>query len=132
MLSLLRHLNGVELGQRRCDYLLLGPLTSFYDENVPLYEARLLFRSFRQELGRLCEGKGILLLVCQQPAVAHQRRFAGQLVEMADQVFGCREKGHHLFVQREKGQRKAMVFPDKEDSSLPLEEQFLCGLSPDL
>ncbi len=134
MLSLLRHLTRGETEPGNRDYLLLGPLTSFYDENVPLYEARSLFQVFRQELDHLSGGKGILLLVCQQPALTHQRRFVGQLAEMADQVFYCQEKDHRLLVLREKrrGKQATEVLCGTGNHSIPFTAHPLYDLPPDI
>jgi hypothetical protein len=131
---LLRHLTRDETERRNRDYLLLGPLTSFYDENVPLYEAHSLFQVFRQELDRLSGGQGILLLVCQQPALTHKRRFVGQLAEMADQIFCCQEKGHRLLVFREKRRTKQAkeILCEAKSPSIPLAAHLLCDLPPDI
>jgi hypothetical protein len=132
MLSLLRHATKDEAESRNRDYLLLGPLTSFYDENVPLYEARALFQVFRQELDRLPGGKGILWLVCQQPALTHRRRFVGQLTEMADQVFCGQESDRRLIVYQEKPRAKQAkeVLCGTKSCSSPLLDHPHCDLLP--
>lgn len=96
MLSLLRRLPGNHGGIGFSPYLLLGPLTSFYDENVPDYEAKTLVRQLVQELERLA-GAGIpLLVVCQQPVVTRRRFFARELARQADVLLSLKDVEHCL------------------------------------
>jgi hypothetical protein len=91
MLSLLKRLVSVVLVESQSPCILLGPLTAFYDENIPLFEARAMFRSFCQELDRLGKQGIPVVLVCQQPPVSSQRLFVRQLATLADVVASCRE-----------------------------------------
>jgi len=69
--------------------LLLGPLTTFYDESVPNYEAWTIFRAFVNELKRLSQAGFRLLLACQQPAATTDRVFVKKLKLCALGVASC-------------------------------------------
>jgi hypothetical protein len=91
MLSLIRKAQSAVRQWRSQLILLLGPLTTFYDESVPNYEAQAIFRSFQQELNRLEEMGFRLLLACQQPNAPTQRAFIRQLKASALGVVSCWE-----------------------------------------
>jgi hypothetical protein len=91
MLSLIRKAQSAVRQWRSQLVLLLGPLTTFYDESVPNYEAQAIFRSFQQELNRLGEIGLQLLLACQQPNGPTQRAFVRQLKVSALGVVSCWE-----------------------------------------
>ena len=65
MLSLIRQVEKAAKQWNNPLLVLLGPLTAFYDESVPSYEAWTLFRSFQKELDRLTQAGFRLLLACQ-------------------------------------------------------------------
>jgi|WetSurMetagenome_2_1015567.scaffolds.fasta_scaffold247029_1 hypothetical protein len=92
MLSLMRHLSQMKSKPAGFDCLFLGPVTSFYDENIPRYEIRALFHLFQQELETLYDQGCRLWLICPQPALENGRRFVRALIARADRVFCCREE----------------------------------------
>jgi hypothetical protein len=96
MISLLRKVPGNQGDNVFAPCLLLGPLTSFYDENVPDYEAQRLMRQCGQELSRLAAAGIPLLVVCQQPGVARRRFFARELARRADALLSFRDVEHCL------------------------------------
>jgi hypothetical protein len=103
MLSLVRHLSQMKSKPASFECVFLGPVTSFYDENIPLYEARALFHLFQQELETLYDQGCRLWLICPQPALENGRRFVRSLIARADRVFCCREKS--------KGRQRHFIIP---------------------
>src|SRR3990172_4725626 len=93
MLSLVQKIESADQLWRSPFILLLGPLTAFYDESVPHYEAWKLFRTFQRELKRLTASGFRLLLSCQQPSAATKRNFVQQLKASAHGIASCWEMG---------------------------------------
>ena len=91
MLSLVRQIESAGRLWKSPFILLLGPLTTFYDESVPHYEAWKLFRTFKRELNRLTAAGFRLLLSCQQPSAATKRDFVQQLKASAQGMASCWE-----------------------------------------
>ena len=91
MLSLVRQIESAGRLWKSPFILLLGPLTTFYDESVPHYEAWKLFRTFQRELNRLTAAGFRLLLSCQQPSAATKRDFVQQLKASAQGIASCWE-----------------------------------------
>jgi hypothetical protein len=91
MLSLIRQIESAGRLWKSPFILLLGPLTTFYDESVPHYEARKLFRAFQRELNGLTAAGFRLLLSCQQPSAATKRNFVQQLKTSARGIASCWE-----------------------------------------
>jgi hypothetical protein len=91
MLSLVRQIESADKLWKSPFILLLGPLTTFYDESVPHYEAWKLFRAFQRELNRLSAAGFRLLLSCQQPSAATKRDFVQQLKASAQGIASCWE-----------------------------------------
>ncbi|HVN77512.1 MAG TPA: hypothetical protein VMW38_00810 [Terriglobia bacterium] len=89
MLSLIRQVEKAARQWNSCLILLLGPLTTFYDESVPNHEAWAIFRAFVSELNRLSQAGFRLLLACQQPAAATGRVFVKKLKLCALGVASC-------------------------------------------
>ena len=89
MLSLIRQVEKAARQWNSLLILLLGPLTAFYDESVPNYEAWTIFRAFVNELNRLSQAGFRLLLACQQPAAATGRAFVKKLKSCALGVASC-------------------------------------------
>ncbi|MCX5890175.1 MAG: hypothetical protein NTY36_12055 [Deltaproteobacteria bacterium] len=67
-----------------CLVLLLGPVSLFYDEQVPLAERRRLFRDLTQLLGRIKSQAALLLLQPLMPKEAANRHFGKLLAPMID------------------------------------------------
>jgi hypothetical protein len=67
MLSLVRQIKSAGKLWESPFILLLGPLTTYYDESVSHYEAWKLFRAFQRELNSLTAAGFRLLLSCQKP-----------------------------------------------------------------
>ena len=67
-----------------CLVLLLGPVSLFYDEQVPLTERRRLFRDLTQLLGRIKSQAALLLLQPLMPKEAANRHFGKLLAPMID------------------------------------------------
>ena len=67
-----------------CLVLLLGPVSLFYDEQVPLAERRRLFKDLTQLLGRLKLQAALLLLQPLLPKEAANRHFGRLLAPMID------------------------------------------------
>ncbi len=85
-----------------CLVLLLGPVSLFYDEQVPLPERRRLFQELTQLLGRIKPQAALLLLQPLLPREANNRHFGKLLaplldyfVEMGSSVAGLGES-HRL------------------------------------
>ena len=91
MLSLVRQIKSAGKLWESPFILLLGPLTTFYDESVPHYEAWKLFRAFQRELNSLTAAGFRLLLSCQQPSAATKRDFVQQLKASARGIASCWE-----------------------------------------
>lgn len=91
MLSLMRKVESASRRWKSPFILLLGPLTAFYDESVPNYEAWALFRSFQEELEHLNRVGFRLLLACQQPSATTKRTFVQQLKASARGIASCWE-----------------------------------------
>ena len=89
-----------------CLVLLLGPVSLFYDEQVPLPERRRLFQELTQLLGRIKSQAALLLLQPLLPKEANNRHFGKLLaplldyfVEMGSSVAG-RGESHRLLPLR--------------------------------
>lgn len=67
-----------------CLVLLLGPVSLFYDEQVPLAERRRLFRDLTQLLGLIKSQAALLLLQPLMPKEANNRHFGKLLAPMID------------------------------------------------
>jgi len=91
MLSLVRQIKSAGKLWESPFILLLGPLTTFYDESVPHYEAWKLFRAFQRELNSLTAAGFRLLLSCQQPSATTKRDFVQQLKASARGIASCWE-----------------------------------------
>jgi hypothetical protein len=70
-----------------CLVLVLGPVSLFYDEQVPLAERRRLFQDLVQTLGALKTRHPLLLLQPRLPPGAPNRGFGRMLRPLVD-VFG--------------------------------------------
>jgi hypothetical protein len=64
--------------------LVLGPVSLFYDEQVPLAERRRLFRELVQLLARVKAGHPLLLLQPPRPRGAANRHFGRLLAPLLD------------------------------------------------
>jgi hypothetical protein len=64
--------------------LLLGPVSLFYDEQVPLGERRRLFQDLVSHLARIKTGSALLLLQPLLPRAAHNRHFGRLLAPVMD------------------------------------------------
>jgi hypothetical protein len=67
-----------------CLVLVLGPVSLFYDEQVPLAERRRLFRELTQLLGRIKTRAALLLLQPLMPKEAANRHFGRLLAPVLD------------------------------------------------
>ncbi len=67
-----------------CLVLVLGPVSLFYDEQVPLAEQRRLFRDLTQILGRIKAEAALLLLQPLIPREAANQHFGKLLTPMLD------------------------------------------------
>ena len=67
-----------------CLVLLLGPVSLFYDEQVPLPERRRLFQELTQLLGRIKSQAALLLLQPLLPKEANNRHFGKLLAPLLD------------------------------------------------
>jgi hypothetical protein len=76
-----------------CLVLLLGPVSLFYDEQVPLPERRRLFQDLTQLLGRIKSQTALLLLQPLLPREAGNRHFGKLLAPLLDYLVevGSRE-----------------------------------------
>lgn len=124
MLTLMKRIADAPPGCSPC--LLLGPLTSFYDENIPRYEARTMFGAFCRELKRLEEQGLPLLLACQQPVATNQRLYVRPLLELADVVVRGMEAAwlvnHQPQLTGIAGQRAAATRGKKECFTVTVEK----------
>jgi hypothetical protein len=83
--------------------VLLGPCTTFFDENVPFKDALLLFRRLLSKIEALCTHGPLLLMA--QPLDGYQRRrlsFARalvQTVELGIRVFTVEGRRHVQLVK---------------------------------
>jgi hypothetical protein len=67
-----------------CLVLLLGPVSLFYDEQVPLAERRRLFKDLTHLLSRIKSQAALLLLQPALPKEAGNRRFGKLLAPLID------------------------------------------------
>ena len=67
-----------------CLVLVLGPVSLFYDEQVPLPERRRLFRDLTQLQGRIKPQAALLLLQPLLPKAANNRHFGKLLAPLID------------------------------------------------
>jgi hypothetical protein len=67
-----------------CLVLILGPVSLFYDEQVPLAERRRLFRELTQLLARIKSQAALLLLQPLMPKEAANRHFGRLLAPLLD------------------------------------------------
>jgi hypothetical protein len=67
-----------------CLVLLLGPVSLFYDEQVPLTERRRLFRDLTRLLSRIKSQAALLLLQPRMPKEAANRHFGKLLAPLLD------------------------------------------------
>ncbi len=67
-----------------CLVLLLGPVSLFYDEQVPLPERRRLFQDLTQRLGLIKSEAALLLLQPLMPKEADNRHFGRLLAPLID------------------------------------------------
>jgi hypothetical protein len=79
-----------------CLVIVLGPVSLFYDEQVPLAERRRLFRDLTQLLGRIKSQAALLLLQPLMPREAANRHFGKLLAPMIDYLVevGNQVEGH--------------------------------------
>ena len=123
MLSLVRQVESASKLWRSPFILLLGPLTTFYDESVPHYEAWKLFRAFQRELNGLTAAGFRLLLACQQPRAATKRDFVQQLKASARGIASCGEV--ELTAAPTASLPAAFVPPTKRSSQRGIATSFL-------
>jgi hypothetical protein len=64
--------------------LVLGPVSLFYDEQVPLHERRRLFGDLVQHLRRIKAQSALLLLQPRLPRAANNQHFGRRLVPVID------------------------------------------------
>jgi hypothetical protein len=64
--------------------LVLGPVSLFYDEQVPLAERRRLFQDLVTHLSRIKTQSALLLLQPRLPRVAHNQHFGRLLIPVLD------------------------------------------------
>lgn len=123
MLSLVRQIESAGRLWKSPFILLLGPLTTFYDESVPHYEAWKLFRAFQRELNYLTAAGFRLLLSCQQPSAATKRGFVQQLKASARGIASCWEV--ELTTAPTASLQAAFVPPSKVSSKRKITTSFL-------
>jgi hypothetical protein len=123
MLSLVRQIESAGKLWKSPFILLLGPLTTFYDESIPHYEAWKLFRAFQRELNSLTAAGFRLLLSCQQPSAATQRGFVQQLKASARGIASCWEV--ELTAAPATSLQAAFVPPAKLSSKKKITTSFL-------
>ena len=81
--------------------LVLGPVSLFYDEQVPLAERRRLFRDLTQLLGRIKSQAALLLLQPLMPKEADNRHFGKLLAPMIDYLVEVEiREGHGEAIRR--------------------------------
>jgi hypothetical protein len=94
--------------------ILLGPCTTFFDENVPFKDAFLLFQRVRRKIEALC-AHGPLLLMAQALDGYRTRRalFARELVKAVE--LGIRvstvEGRRHVQLIKPRPPRQSSTFP---------------------
>jgi len=64
--------------------LVIGPVSLFYDEQVPLVERRRLFQDLVQDLTRIKTRSALLLLQPRLPRAAHNQHFGRLLAPVID------------------------------------------------
>ncbi|MBZ5554809.1 MAG: hypothetical protein LAO21_18990 [Acidobacteriia bacterium] len=69
----------------------LDPLATFYDENVPLFEANKLFKKFESTLRDLARRGLKVLLACPQPAVKQRSQYLEALKRDAIFRLACEQ-----------------------------------------
>jgi hypothetical protein len=92
--------------------LVLGPVSLFYDEQVPLAERRRLFLDLVQLLARIKTQSALLLLQPLLPGAINNQRFGRLLIPVID---------HLVEIETQEGQRgnRRIV---QADSALPLDQ----------
>jgi hypothetical protein len=92
--------------------LVLGPVSLFYDEQVPLAERRRLFLDLVQLLARIKTQSALLLLQPLLPGAINNQRFGRLLIPVLD---------HLVEIETQEGQRgnRRIV---QADSALPLDQ----------
>lgn len=70
--------------------LALDPLATFYDENVPVFEANKLFRKLERTLRELAQRGFKVLLACADTAPKQRPRYLEDLKNIAIFRLGCR------------------------------------------
>ncbi|MCX5891859.1 MAG: hypothetical protein NTW80_02620 [Deltaproteobacteria bacterium] len=85
-----------------CLVLVLGPVSLFYDEQVPLPERRRLFKDLRQLLGRIKSQAALLLLQPRMPSEVSNHHFGKLLAPIIDYLVevGSRMAGQDKTLQR--------------------------------
>ncbi len=89
-----------------CLVLLLGPVSLFYDEQVPLAEQRRLFRDLTQLLGRIKSQAALLLLQPLMPKEANNRHFGKLLAPLIDYFVEVGTPVQVAAPRRQKGDRE--------------------------
>jgi hypothetical protein len=86
--------------------LLLGPVSLFYDEQVPLSERRRLFQDLVRLLARIKAQSALLLLQPRLPRAATNQRFGRLLAPVMDYFVEVESRDH-----REATRRAAPALP---------------------
>jgi hypothetical protein len=86
-----------------CLVLLLGPVSLFYDEQVPLSERRRLFQDLTRLLGEIKSQAALLLLQPLMPKEASNRHFGKRLAPLMDYFIevGGRPEDHGAASRRQ-------------------------------
>lgn len=71
----------------------LGPLATFYDENVPTFEANKLFNKFQWTLRGLSHGGLQVLLACPEAAVKQRPHYLEAFKRLAVFQLACERRG---------------------------------------
>ncbi len=70
--------------------LMLDPLATFYDENVPTFEANKLFQKFERTLSELSHRALKVLVACPEPTVPERAQYLQTLKRKAIFRLSCR------------------------------------------
>ncbi len=73
--------------------LALDPLATFYDENVPLYEANKLFKQLERTLRDLAHRGLKVLMACSEPPLKQRPHYLEALQNLAIFRLSCRRSG---------------------------------------
>jgi hypothetical protein len=92
--------------------LVLGPVSLFYDEQVPLAERRRLFQDLVTHLGRIKTQSALLLLQPRLPRAASNQRFGRLLAPAIDYFVEVRNQEDVSEATRRTGPAIAVLPPD--------------------